>query len=79
VSLFVPILGALVLKHPSTAAAYSGIVTGLATLAFAWFTGWKGVGFATPVFIALLISSAAFAVATLVGQLGSSHRRAGNV
>src|SRR5687767_8266303 len=66
VSLFVPILGALVLKRPSTAAAYSGIATGLATLAVAWFTGWKGLGWATPVFVALLISSAAFAIATII-------------
>ena len=49
-----------------------GIAAGLSTLAFAWFSGWKGYGWATPVFIALLVSAAAFALASL-GNAGRSR------
>ena len=72
VSLFVPILGALILKRPSPVAAYVGIAGGLSVLAAAWFTGWKGYGWATPVFIALLASATAFGLASA----GNAARRA---
>ncbi|MDQ3070002.1 MAG: sodium:solute symporter family protein, partial [Acidobacteriota bacterium] len=65
VSLFVPILGALLLERPSTAGAYAGICAGLTVLAVAWFRSWTGYGWATPVFVALLVSCAAFAAGSL--------------
>jgi len=65
VSLFVPILGALMLQRPSPLAAYVGIATGLAVIGVAWYTGWKGYGWATHVFIALLVSAAAFGLVSL--------------
>ncbi len=63
VSLFVPILATLVLARPSTAAAYASVTAGIAALfAVSWLTAGRGYGWATPVFIALLVSAAAFAI-----------------
>lgn len=67
VSLFVPILATLVMKRPSTPAAYASVVAGIATLfAVSWMTGGRGYGWVTPVLIALIVSSAAFIAATLL-------------
>ena len=61
VSLFVPILATLVLKRPSAKAAYASVVGGiLALFLVAWLTGGNGYGWASPVFVALLVSVAAF-------------------
>ena len=66
VSLLVPILATLLMKRPSTLAAYASVVAGIATLfVVGWMTGGRGYGWATPVFIALLVSAAAFGLATL--------------
>lgn len=66
VSLFMPILGSLLMARPSRTAAYASVVAGIAALfAVAWITNGNGYGWATPVFLALLISAAAFGVASL--------------
>ena len=67
VSLFVPILATLLMKKPSTPAAYASVITGIATLfAVSWLTGGRGYGWVTPVLIALLVSAAAFGTVALV-------------
>ena len=74
VGLFMPILATLLLRRPSTVAAYASIATGIVTLfAVTWLTAGNGYGWASPVFIALLVSAAAFAVASL-GNAGRSAR-----
>ena len=66
VSLFVPILATLVMRAPSTLAAYASIGAGISTLfGVTWLTGGRGYGWATPVFISLLVSATAFAIASL--------------
>ena len=71
VSLFVPILATLVLKSPSAPAAYASVVAGILALFFvAWLTGGSGYGWASPVFIALLVSVSAFGL----GSLGNAAR-----
>ena len=66
VSLFVPILATLLLRRPSTEAAYASVAAGIAALLYvSWLTDRVGYGWATPVFIALLVSGAAFGLATL--------------
>lgn len=76
VSLFMPILGSLLMARPSTTAAYASVVTGIATLfAVAWLTAGLGYGWASPVFIALLVSGAAFLAAQLTaGNAANSAR-----
>ena len=65
VSLLVPILATLVLKAPTVAAAYTSVIAGITALFLvAWMTGGAGYGWASPVFIALLVSGAAFGLAT---------------
>ena len=65
VSLFVPILATLLMKRPSTAAAYASVIAGIATLfTVSWLTDGRGYGWVTPVLIALLVSGSAFAVAS---------------
>ncbi len=66
VSLLVPILATLLMERPSTAAAYASVIAGIAALfAVTWLTGGRGYGWAAPVFIALLVSGAAFGLASL--------------
>lgn len=75
VSLFVPILATLLMARPSTRGAYASVVAGIATLfAVSWMTGGRGYGWVTPVLIALLVSSAAFAAATLAAPRATSGR-----
>jgi solute:Na+ symporter, SSS family len=66
VSLFVPILATLLFREPSSRAAYASIATGISSLLLIqWMTEGRGYGWATPVFLALLISAAAFGLASL--------------
>ena len=66
VSLLVPILATLLMARPETRAAYASVITGLAALfVVSWLTDGRGYGWATPVFVALLVSAAGFALATL--------------
>ncbi|HEX6324686.1 MAG TPA: sodium:solute symporter family protein [Vicinamibacterales bacterium] len=66
VSLFVPILATLLIARPSTKAAYASVIAGIAALfGVAWLTGGRGYGWASPVFVALLVSAAAFGLASL--------------
>lgn len=66
VSLLVPILATLLMERPSPAAAYASVATGIVALfVVSWLTGGKGYGWASPVFIASLVSGAGFAAATL--------------
>ena len=77
VSLFVPILATLLMARPSTIGAYMSVGVGITTLfAAGWLTGGKGYGWATPVFIALLVSAVAFAVTSAAVR---AIRPAGNV
>lgn len=74
VSLLVPILATLLMDRPSIAAAYASVVAGIATLFLvAWATSGRGYGWANPAFIALLVSAAAFGLASL-GNAGQSRR-----
>jgi len=69
----VPILATLVMERPSPAAAYASVATGIAALfVVSWLTGGKGYGWASPVFIASLVSGAGFAVASL-GNAGRAR------
>lgn len=73
VSLFVPILATLVLDRPPVPAAYASVVSGIVTLfATSWATDGLGFGWATPVFVALLVSVAAFGA-----TVAMNGRRAG--
>ena len=74
VSLLVPILATLLMAKPSVAAAYASVVAGIAALFIVgWLTGGRGYGWATPVFISLLVSAAAFGLASL-GNAGRPRR-----
>lgn len=77
VSLLVPILATLVMRRPPVVAAYVSVVAGIAGLfVVSWLTGGRGYGWAQPVFVASLVSAAAFvAAAALAGKPGP----AGNV
>jgi SSS family solute:Na+ symporter len=77
VSLLMPILATLLMKHPPVSAAYASVVAGIAALfLFSWVTGGRGYGWAPPVFLACLTSAAAFAAAAAFA--GLAHRP-GNV
>ncbi|MEX2273545.1 MAG: sodium:solute symporter family protein [Vicinamibacterales bacterium] len=77
VSLLVPILGTLLMKQPPVSAAYASVIAGIVALfVVSWLTGGRGFGWAQPVFVASLVSAAAFGAAALVWR---GPARAGNV
>lgn len=64
VTLFAPLVGALVLPRGGRAAALAGVSTGLVTLfAVQAATGGRGFGWATPSFVGLTASAAAYVIA----------------
>ena len=74
VSLFMPILATLLLRQPSSRAAYASISSGIGSLLLIhWLTGGRGYGWATPVFLALLVSAVAFALGSL-GNVRATRR-----
>jgi SSS family solute:Na+ symporter len=77
VSLLVPILATLLMKRPPVSAAYASVIAGIAALfAVSWMTGGRGYGWAQPVFVASLVSAAAFGLASL-GLAGRSGNAGG--
>jgi SSS family solute:Na+ symporter len=66
VSLLVPILATLLLPRPSARAAFASVVAGILALAgISLLTNGRGYGWATPVFLAELISIGVFAAVEL--------------
>lgn len=63
VSLLVPILATLVMARPSPRAAYASVVAGITALAvLSLMTAGRGYGWATPVFLASLVSGVVFVI-----------------
>jgi SSS family solute:Na+ symporter len=74
VSLFVPMLATLVMRTPSTSAAYASVIAGILTLVtVSWLTGGRGYGWTTPVLISLVVSSVCFAVVATVPRPHASR------
>lgn len=68
VSLLVPVLAAIVFERPSPRAALASVVAGITALAvLSMATGGLGYGWATPVFLASLVSIGTFAAAHRAG------------
>lgn len=74
VSLLVPILATLLLPRPSARAAFASVVAGILALAgISLLTDGRGYGWATPVFLAELVSVAAFAAVELSSRQGRGN------
>ena len=77
ISLLIPVLATLLMTRPPVSAAYASVVAGIVALfAVSLHTGGRGYGWAQPIFVASLVSAAAFA---LTGLVLRATRRTGNV